>query len=97
MIAALQQFAPDVILTDHSLPTFTARDALELGQQLAPGTPIIVVTGRLGDEPAVEYLQAGAVDYIVKDHLQRLGHAVLRALDVKRSREAQKRGTVGHR
>jgi len=51
MVAALQEFIPDVILTDHSLPTFAARDALELGQQLAPGTPIIVVTGRLGDEP----------------------------------------------
>jgi two-component system cell cycle sensor histidine kinase/response regulator CckA len=91
MVAALQEFAPDVILTDHSLPTFAARDALELGRQLAPGTPIIVVTGRLGDEPAVEYLQAGAVDYIVKDHLHRLGPAVLRALDIKRSREAQTR------
>jgi len=91
MVAAVHDFAPDVILTDHSLPTFAARDALELGQQLAPETPIIVVTGRLGDEPAVQYLQAGAADYIVKDHLQRLGPAVLRALDVKRSREAQTR------
>ncbi len=91
MVAALHDFAPDVILTDHSLPTFAAQDALELGQQLAPHTPIIVVTGRLGDEPAVQYLQAGAADYVVKDHLHRLGPAVLRALDVKRSREAQTR------
>ena len=91
MVAALRDFDPDVILTDHSLPTFAARDALELGQQLAPETPIIVVTGRLGDEPAVQYLQAGAVDYVVKDHLHRLGPAVLRALDVKRSRAAQTR------
>jgi len=91
MVAALQDFVPDVILTDHSLPTFSARDALELGQQLAPATPIIVVTGRLGDEPAVQYLQAGAADYVVKDHLHRLGPAVLRALDVKRIREAQTR------
>jgi PAS domain S-box-containing protein len=91
MVAALQDFVPDIILTDHSLPTFAARDALELGQQLAPDTPIIVVTGRLGDEPAVQYLQAGAVDYVVKDHLHRLGPAVLRALDLKRSREAQTR------
>ncbi len=91
MIAALRDFVPDVILTDHSLPTFAAQDALELGQQLAPDTPIIVVTGRLGDEPAVRYLQAGAADYVVKDHLHRLGPAVLRALDIKRSREAQTR------
>ena len=91
MVAALRDFAPDVILTDHSLPTFAARDAIAVAQQLAPDTPVIVVTGRLGDEPAVQYLQAGAADYIVKDHLQRLGPAVLRALDVKRGREAQTR------
>src|SRR6266704_3942477 len=91
MVAALQDFAPDVILTDHSLPTFAARDALAVAHQLAPDTPVIVVTGRLGDEPAVQYLQAGAADYIVKDHLQRLGPAVLRALDTKHSREEQAR------
>src|SRR3989442_1507139 len=91
MVAALQVSVPDVILTDHSLPTFAAKDALELGQQLSPDTPIIVVTGRWGDEPAVQSLQAGAADYVVKDHLHRLGPAVLRALDIKRSREAQTR------
>ncbi len=91
MVAALQDFAPDVILTDHSLPNFAARDALAVAQQFAPDTPVIVVTGRLGDESAVQYLQAGAADYVVKDHLHRLGPAVFRALDVKRSREAQTR------
>src|SRR5919108_635499 len=91
MAAALRDYAPDVILTDHSLPNFTARDALSLAQQLSPGTPVIVVTGMLGDEPAVQYLQLGAADYILKDHLHRLGPAVLRALDTKRSREEQAR------
>ena len=91
MVAAVREFTPDVILTDHSLPTFSARDALQVAQQLSPGTPVIVVTGRLGDEPAVQYLQLGAADYVVKDHLHRLGPAVLRALDIKRSREAQAR------
>ncbi|HEV2749165.1 MAG TPA: PAS domain S-box protein [Gemmatimonadales bacterium] len=91
MVAALRDYAPDVILTDHSLPTFSARDALALAQQLAPGTPVIVVTGVLGDEPAVQYLQLGAADYILKDHLHRLGPALLRALDTKRSREEQAR------
>src|SRR5438874_4562946 len=91
MVAAVREFTPDVILTDHPLPTFSARDALQVGQQLSPGTPVIVVTGRLGDEPAVQYLQLGAADYVVKDHLHRLGPAVLRALDIKRSSEAQAR------
>jgi len=91
MAEALREFVPDVILTDHSLPAFDARSALQLAQQLSPGTPVIVVTGRLGDEPAVQYLQAGAADYIVKDQLHRLGPALLRALDTKRSRQAQAR------
>src|SRR6059058_5207508 len=91
MVAALREFTPDVILTDHSLPTFSARDALQVAQQVSPGTPVIVVTGRLGDESAVQYLQLGAADYIVKDHLQHLGPAVLRALDLRRTREAQAR------
>ena len=91
MAEALRGFAPDVILTDHSLPAFNAREALQLARQFSPGTPVIVVTGRLGDEPAVQYLQAGAADYIVKDHLHRLGPAVLRALDTKRSLAAQAR------
>jgi len=91
MVEALREFVPDVILTDHSLPGFGAREALQLAQQLSPGTPVIVVTGMLGDEPAVQYMQAGATDYVVKDHLRRLGPAVLRALDTKRSREAQAR------
>jgi two-component system cell cycle sensor histidine kinase/response regulator CckA len=91
MVEALREFGPDVILTDHSLPQFSARDALEVARQVSPGTPVIIVTGRLGDESAVQYLQAGAADYIVKDHLNRLGPAVLRALDTKRSREEQAR------
>jgi len=91
MSAALREFTPDIILTDHSLPAFGAADALALAQQLAPGTPVIVVTGRLGDESAVQYLQAGAADYVVKDHMHRLSPAVLRALNVKQSRDAQAR------
>jgi PAS domain S-box-containing protein len=91
MVQALREFFPDVVIADHSLPAFGAREALQLTRQLSPWTPVIVVTGRLGDEPAVEYLQAGAADYIVKDHLQRLGPAVLRALDTKRGREEQAR------
>src|SRR5260370_34392457 len=82
MVAALHDFAPDVILTDHSLPNFAARDALAVAQQLAPDTPVIVVTGRLGDEPAVQYLQAGAADYILQGTLQHRGPTVIRARDV---------------
>src|SRR2546428_13347576 len=79
MVEALREFVPDVILTDHSLPGFGAREALQLAQQLSPGTPVIVVTGMLGDGPAVQYMQAGATAYAGKKHPRRPGPAVLRA------------------
>src|SRR5881396_107654 len=90
---ALQTFAPDIILTDHSLPTFGAADALRIALLAAPDTPVIVVTGSLDEETAAEYIKAGAADYVVKHHLERVGPAVVRALDLRRarSRPARKR------
>src|SRR5207253_1353447 len=55
---ALQTFAPDIILTDHSLPTFGAADALRIALLEAPDTPVIVVTGSLDEETAAEYIKA---------------------------------------
>src|SRR5439155_3798709 len=77
MAEALRGFAPDVIPTDHSLPAFNAREALQLAQQFSPGTPVIVVTGRLGDEPAVQDLQAGGGQELVKKPLPPPRPAVL--------------------
>src|SRR6266581_4543066 len=70
---ALQTFAPDIILTDHSLPTFGAADALRIALLAAPDTPVIVVTGSLDEETAAEYIKAGAADYVVKHHLELVG------------------------
>src|SRR5688572_18920820 len=86
---ALRTFAPDLILSDHSLPQFSASDALRIAQQESPDTPVIIMTGSLDEETAAEYIKAGATDYVVKHHLERLGPAALRALDLKRAREEQ--------
>jgi len=94
---ALRSFAPDVVLTDHSLPTFGAADALRITLLETPATPVIVVTGSLDEETAAEYIKAGAADYIVKHHLERLGPAVARALDLKRAREEQARAEQARR
>ena len=94
---ALQTFAPDIILTDHSLPTFGAADALRIALLAAPDTPVIVVTGSLDEETAAEYIKAGAADYIVKHHLERVGPAVLRALDLRRARAEQARAEEARR
>ncbi len=93
----LQSFAPDLILSDHSLPTFGANDALRIAQIESPGTPVIIITGSLDEETAAEYIKAGAADYIVKHHLERLGSAVARALDLKRARDEQARAEQARR
>lgn len=94
---ALTTFAPDIVLSDHSLPTFGASDALRIALLEAPDTPVIIVTGSLDEETAAEYIKAGAADYIVKHHLERLGPAVLRALDLRRARSDQARAEEARR
>jgi two-component system sensor histidine kinase UhpB len=93
-IAAMDDFAPDLILADSKLPAFDGRTALELARQHVPPIPVIMVTGELGDEAAVDLLIAGASDYVLKDRLARLAsavHRVLLAEDERRNRERLER------
>ena len=73
---ALREFHPDIIVSDHQLPQFSGAAALPLARELAPGAPFILLTGSLDEETAVQYMKAGAADYILKDRLARLGPAV---------------------
>lgn len=66
----------DVVLSDHEMPGFSAAAALELCRELAPDTPFLVVSGKIGEESAVAMLKAGAADYIVKDRLSMLVPAI---------------------
>jgi PAS domain S-box-containing protein len=91
---ALRDFAPNVVISDHSLPQFSGRDALELVLQAAPALPFILVTGSMSEETAVEYMKAGAADYLLKDRVTRLGPAVLAALEQRRVREQEERARV---
>jgi signal transduction histidine kinase len=79
-LAALREFTPDVIISDYSLPTFDGMQALELAKEHVPFTPFIIATGALNEETAVECLKAGADDYVLKDHLVRIGPAIEAAL-----------------
>lgn len=82
----LQQRLPDLILADHSLPSFDGLTALQMAQKICPETPFIFVSGAMGEEVAVDTLKKGATDYVLKQNLARLGPAVDRAL-----REAEER------
>ncbi len=77
---ALHDFTPDVILSDHSLPSFNSEEALNLFLQTGRPIPFILVTANISEEYAVSILKAGAHDYILKDSLQQLPSAIIGSL-----------------
>jgi CheY-like chemotaxis protein len=85
LVAALEDFRPDLILADYHLPGFDGLRALAICRERMPATPFIFVTGAMGEELAVESIKAGATDYILKDRLARLGPAARRALEERRT------------
>jgi len=79
-LKALGEFAPDIILCDYKMPGFSAPEAREIVKKSYPETPLIVVSGKIGEDVAVDTIKLGAVDYILKDRLGRLVPAVRRAI-----------------
>jgi len=80
MERALRLGGWDIILSDWVLPDFSGLEALQLHQKLGVKTPIIIVSGRVGEEAIVEAVRAGANDYVLKDRLETLIPAVERLL-----------------
>lgn len=80
-IREIEQFKPNIILSDHGLPAFDGFSALSLAQQKCPDVPFIFVTGSLGEEMAIKALKSGATDFVLKHHLSTLPPALHRALN----------------
>lgn len=80
-VAAIDSQAFDLVLADYYLPGFDGIAAMRMLQEREILTPVILVSGKIGEEAAIEGLKSGAVDYILKDSLRRLGPAVYRALE----------------
>ena len=78
--AAMLALNLDLILCDYSVPAYSGTEALGTAQKLQPEVPFIFVSGTIGEERAVESLQSGATDYVLKEHLGRLVPAIHRAL-----------------
>jgi two-component system, cell cycle sensor histidine kinase and response regulator CckA len=94
MRSALQSDTWDVVISDYSLPSFSAPDALRLLRETGRDLPFIIVSGTIGEETAVESLKAGACDFLVKGRLARLIPAIERErregeLRRERARERQ--------
>src|SRR3954470_24550355 len=87
---ALVENKPDIILSDFTLPGFDGLTALEVSQEVAPDTPFIFLSGTIGEERAIDALQRGAYDYVLKTNMARLVPAVRRALDDASIRRTQR-------
>jgi len=86
----LRSQAVDMVLSDYRMPGWTGMDAFSEIVKSGLDVPMILVTGTLGDLKAVECIQTGIADYVLKQQLARLPMAILRAQEGKLLRDAQK-------
>ncbi len=84
----------EIVISDYYMPRFRAPEALELLRELDQDIPFIVVSGKVGEDAAVEVMKAGADDYLTKENMSRLCPAIereLREAGVRRDRERAER------
>jgi two-component system, cell cycle sensor histidine kinase and response regulator CckA len=80
-VRALDEFGPDLVITDYFLGDFDGLQALELVQTRRPQTPVVVLTNALNEETAVECMKRGAADYVLKNRLARVVPTVTALLE----------------
>jgi DNA-binding NtrC family response regulator len=78
--ALAEEEAWDVVLSDWRMPRFEAPEALEMLRGAGSEAPFIIVSGKIGEDAAVEAVKAGAHDYVMKNDLARLSATVGRGL-----------------
>jgi PAS domain S-box-containing protein len=90
LVDAMNNFMPDLIISDYMMPTYNGLQALRDVIEINDSIPFILYTGSINEETAVECLKAGAVDYVIKEHMTRLPFAVKEALEQVRVQKAKK-------
>ncbi len=92
MQRALSRQEPwDMVISDYRMPHFRAPEALAMLRESGSEAPFVVVSGRIGEDAAIEVVKAGAYDYVVKDNLARLCPTIERALEEAASRRERER------
>lgn len=76
----LESSAPDVVISDYTMPKFDGIKALKIVREMTPQVPFIFLSGTIGEERAIESIREGATDYVLKSNMRRLPIAVRRAL-----------------
>ena len=87
---SLAEFRPDVIISDHNLPSFDSKEALTILKKSGSQLPFILLTGTVSDEYAIAAMREGASDYLLKDRPQRLVDSIHNALEKFRLKNEKK-------
>ncbi|MFA5914400.1 MAG: HD domain-containing phosphohydrolase [Burkholderiales bacterium] len=88
MRAAFSAHAWDIILSDYMIPGFGGLEALKLARESGLDLPFVLVSNKVSEETLVEAMRAGAMDFLMKDRLDRLGPVVKRELADAAARRA---------
>ncbi len=90
-IRALESFHPDLVICSNDLPGYDGISAIKYVVKKYDNLPVIMVTGYMEEERAVEAMKNGAWDYVLEKHLSRLGPSVNRALQTRDERKLKAR------
>jgi len=82
---ALATFAPELILSDYSMPAFDGLSALDLARRLVPGVPFVFISGSIDAAQVAAALEAGAAAYLSKNDLDPLAAVLRRVLGTPRT------------
>ncbi|HEY0031049.1 MAG TPA: response regulator [Bacteroidia bacterium] len=82
-LAALKNFHPDIILSDYSLPSFDGLKAFKLFREQRMMIPFILVTSNMSEQLALDCLNEGVDDFVLKSSFRRIPKAIKRAIEKK--------------
>ena len=91
LTAALERHDWDIILSDYSVPGMEFRETLSFIQTQHPDLPVVLISGSVGEEQAVELLKLGTSDFVLKERLARLVPAIERSLREAHQRREKRR------
>ena len=90
MIEVIEKQTWDILISDYSMPHFSAPEALKLLHKSGLDLPFIILSGKIGEDTAVAAMKAGAHDYIMKNNMARLIPAIERELQEAKMRREHK-------
>jgi PAS domain S-box-containing protein len=95
--AALAGRAPDIVISDYTMPSFRAEEALDQVRAHDADIPFLLVSGQVGEETAAAMMRAGARDFVLKERMARLAPAVQRELREAAERRRRRRAEAALR